>query len=131
MKETCGEPEIEPMFDKYQWRFWISGILTSITSLVGLVGNILSIITLMHKTMRNVFNNLMIVLCVADLLVIISSLPYSLKHLNLFRSIVDPLLHLSDCLSHVAVSISVFMTICITLERHFAVCSPLTYQVCL
>ena len=72
----------------------------------------------------------MIALCIADILVIISSLSYSLKHLHpMFSSMVDPLLHLSDCLSHVAVSISVFMTICITLERYFAVCSPLTYQV--
>ena len=80
--------------------------------------------------MRNVFNNLMIFLCVADLMVIISSLSYSFQHLHpLLQSVTEPLLQLSDCLSHVSVTISVFMTISITLERYFAVCSPLTYQV--
>ena len=80
--------------------------------------------------MRNVFNNLMIFLCVADLMVIISSLSYSFQHLHpLLEDVTEPLLQLSDCLSHVSVTISVFMTISITLERYFAVCSPLTYQV--
>ena len=80
--------------------------------------------------MRNVFNNLMIFLCVADLMVIISSLSYSFQHLHpLLEDVTEPLLQLSDCLSHVSVTVSVFMTISITLERYFAVCSPLTYQV--
>ena len=80
--------------------------------------------------MSNVFNHLMIFLCTADILVIISSMAISLQNLHpKLISVLDPLISYSDCVSHVSITASVFFTISITIERYIAVCSPLTYQV--
>ena len=79
--------------------------------------------------MSNVFNHLMIFLCTADILVIISAMANSLQNLHpKLISVMDPLISYSDCVSHVSITASVFFTISITIERYIAVCSPLTYQ---
>ena len=80
--------------------------------------------------MRNVFNHLMMFLCTADLLVIISAMALSLQNLHpQLIGVLDPFISYSDCVSHVSITASVFFTISITIERYIAVCSPLTYQV--
>ena len=80
--------------------------------------------------MRNVFNHLMIFLCTADILVILSAMAMSLQNLHpKLISVMEPLISYSDCVSHVSITASVFFTISITIERYIAVCSPLTYQV--
>ena len=80
--------------------------------------------------MSNVFNHLMIFLCSADILVIISAMANSLQNLHpKLISVMEPLISYSDCVSHVSITASVFFTISITIERYIAVCSPLTYQV--
>ena len=43
--------------------------------------------------------------------------------------LINRILPVSDSLAHVGVTASVFLTLAITLERHTAVCQPLTYQV--
>ena len=79
--------------------------------------------------MSNVFNHLLVVLCMADLLVIFSNLVLAVKSLKVGRSpFLNHLLIVSDGVSHIAVSLSVFMTIAISVERYFAVCSAFTYQ---
>ena len=84
----------------------------------------------MSRSMSNVFNHLMMFLCTADILVIISAMAMSLQNLHpKLVSVMDPLISYSDCVSHVSITASVFLTISITIERYIAVCSPLTYQV--
>ena len=79
--------------------------------------------------MRNVFNHLLVVLCIADILVILSSLALAVKTLNSGSSLLpNQLVVLSDGVSHIAVSSSVFITISITVERYIAIRSPFTYQ---
>ncbi|XP_023331090.1 FMRFamide receptor isoform X2 [Eurytemora carolleeae] len=121
----CG---YEPNYrDLAPYTFWITGILSLLLGLFGLAGNILSIIVLMQKRMSSVFNHLLVLLCCADILVTLTGLIFSFKVLipGLYMRTVLPI---SDSLAHVAVTASVFFTVAISLERHTAVCSPLTYQ---
>ena len=79
--------------------------------------------------MRNVFNKLLVVLCMVDLLVILSNLILAYKTMFPLSSVLKILTPWSDGLCHVSVSASVLMTIPITVERFYAVSSPLTYQI--
>ena len=79
--------------------------------------------------MQNVFNKLLVVLCMVDLLVILSNLVLAGKTLFPLCSALQILTPWSDGLCHIAVSASVFMTIAITVERFYAVSSPFTYQI--
>ena len=78
--------------------------------------------------MRNVFNYLLVSLCIADLFVILSSLVYALKTLNKGAFLLDELDVVNDGVSHITISISIFLTMALTIERYFAICSAFTYQ---
>ena len=77
--------------------------------------------------MWNVFNHILTVLCLVDLVVIFSNLSIALRTLNP-TLISHTTVHWSDCICHIAVSCSVFLTISITIERYLAVFSPIEYQ---
>ena len=79
--------------------------------------------------MRNVFNKLLVVLCMVDLLVIMTNLIVAGKTIFPHSSVLQVLTPWSDGLCHVAISASVFMTITITVERYYAVSSPYSYQI--
>ena len=79
--------------------------------------------------MNNMFNKLLVILCMVDLLVILPNLILACTTLFPQSSIFHSLTPWSDGLCHVAISASVFMTIAITLERYYAVSSPYTYQI--
>ena len=79
--------------------------------------------------MSNLFNKLLVVLCMVDLLVILSNLLLAGKTLFPQISILQILTPWCDCLFHVAISASVFLTIAITAERYYAVSSPYTYKI--
>ena len=78
--------------------------------------------------MHNVFNHLLVSLCLADLLVILTNLALALRTLNPGSSLLYQLAPWTDGLCHIGVSCSVFLTVSITLERYYAVCSPIAYQ---
>ena len=76
----------------------------------------------------NVFNKLLVALCCADLLVLLTN---SVTVIKIFFPDNPDLLAVApwtDSLCHMAVSASVFLMVTITLERHYAVCYPLEYQ---
>ena len=75
------------------------------------------------------FNDLLVILCMADLLVILSNLILSSRTMLPQNTILSIICSLSDGLCHVAISVSVFMTITITIERYSAISSPFTYQI--
>ena len=79
--------------------------------------------------MSNLFNKLLVILCMVDLLVILSTLILAGKTLFPKNYILNMLTPWCDCLCHIAISASVFMTITITVERYCAVNSPYTYQI--
>ena len=78
--------------------------------------------------MRNVFNHLLATLCMADMMVILTNLVFSINTLCPNNPFLSTLVPVSDGLCHIAVTASVFLTIAITVERFYAVCSPFTYQ---
>ena len=76
--------------------------------------------------MHNVFNHLLVSL--ADLLVILTNLALAVRTFNPGSSLLYQLAPWTDSLCHIGVSCSVFLTVSITLERYYAVCSPIAYQ---
>lgn len=77
--------------------------------------------------MRNIFNDLLSALCIADLVVILTSVVASLRSLQV--AVPYTLYAISEGICHVGTTASVFMTVSITAERLAAVCHPHTYQV--
>ena len=75
------------------------------------------------------FNDLPVLLCMVDLLVIFSNLILSAKTLIPHNSMVPVILPWIEGLCHIALSASVFLTITITTERYCAVSSPYTYKI--
>ena len=78
--------------------------------------------------MHNVFNHLLVSLCLADLLVILTNLALAAKAVYPESSLLSQLAPWTDGLCHIGVSCSVFLTMSITVERYYAVCSPIVYQ---
>ena len=78
------------------------------------------------RNMRNVFNHLLVFLCVADMIVILTNLFLSIR--VFIPTLLPELGPWSDGICHIAVTGSVFLTIAITVERYYAICSPHTYQ---
>ena len=79
--------------------------------------------------MRNIFNTLLVLLCMADILVILTILMLSARSLVNQNHLLDILFPLSEGLCHVAISASIFMTVTITVERYVAVSRPYSYQI--
>ena len=107
--------------------FWCPGVATFSTACVGVVGNLLSIIVLSQKSMASVFNHLLLSLCLSDLLFLLSNLAMSpmMMHHFLYPSY---LYHASECLCHVTLAASIFLTTSLSMERYQAVCDPHFYQ---
>ena len=78
--------------------------------------------------MFSVFNHLLVSLCLADMVVLLTNLSLALKTVSPSSSTLSQVASWSDGLCHIAVSGSVFFTIAITVERYYAVHSPLNYQ---
>ena len=76
----------------------------------------------------NVFNKLLVTLCCADLLVLLTNSVTVLK--IFFPDSLDlvAVAPWTDSVCHMAVSASVFLMVSISLERHYAVCYPQEFQ---
>ena len=79
--------------------------------------------------MRNIFNYLLVALCMVDLMVILTNLVTAGKTFLPQSVLLLRLAPWTDAICHIAVSASVFITIAITMERYQAVCFPYTYQI--
>ena len=108
--------------------FWCSGVATVLTSCIGIVGNLLSILVLTQQSMVSVFNHLLLFLCLSDLVFLLTSLamsPVAMEYHDLYPA---ELYHASECVCHVALAASIFLTASLSIERHQAVCVPHSYQ---
>ena len=66
--------------------FWTSGVATIITASLGIEVKLLSILVLCKKVMSSMFHNLLLFLCMSDLVFLLSSLamsPVALRYYNL------------------------------------------------
>ena len=94
MREKCGFVAGESqLFSTI--KYYLSGPVTLLTAIFGTVGSLLSFLTLGHRSgqsrsgkknyslffssMKNVFNHLLAVLCLVDLLVILTNMIHSVK----------------------------------------------------
>ena len=98
--------------------FWSSGVATIITASLGVVGNLLSMLVLTRKVMSSMFNKLLLSLCLADLVFLLSSLAMSPIALQYYTLYPLPVYHAAECLCHVSLAVSVFLTASISIERH-------------
>ena len=81
-----------------------------------LVGNLLSVVVLCQTSMYSFFHKLLAFLCLADFLFIIPNIILSvLLIFNIYESIFYPI---CECLSHVSLAASIFLTAGITFERY-------------
>ena len=125
----CGVKEAEDSSALVTTKIVVTGYLTLITIGLGLLGNILSIITLLHKIMiTNVFNQLLVSLCSADILVIVTGLVTTVKIFYPHSQTLHTIAPWSDGLCHISLSASVFLVVSITVERYQAVVHPHAYQ---
>ena len=98
--------------------FWVSGVATIITASLGLVGNLLGMLVLTREVMSSMFNKLLLSLCLADLVFLLSSLamsPIALQYYTLYPLHVY---HAMECLCHLSLAVSVFLTATLSIERH-------------
>ena len=110
--------------------FWSSGVSTILTACLGMLGNLLSILVLTRKEMSSMFNKLLLFLCLADLVFLLSSLGMSPIALQIYGIYPVWVYNMFECLCHVTLAISVFLTTSITIERHQASIYSILAQAC-
>ena len=91
---------------------------TLTTSSFGLLGNLVSMLVLSKKNMSSVFNHLLICLCLADVVFLLSNLLMSPIAMGQYTTIFIQLFHVSECISHVSLATSIFITVSISIERY-------------
>jgi len=131
----AGWEEYQPL-----WEFWVPGVLLPTIGLLGLLGNAISIFILSRPQMRSSINCLLIGLASFDIVLILTSilmfgLPSIYTHslvmgesrlLSLYFHRVFP--YITPVVFPVGLisqTGSVYLTICVTIERYVAVCHPL------
>ena len=130
---TGGEAayELESVF----FEFVVPGALLNTIGLLGLVGNLISVIVLSRPQMKSSINVILIGLASADSILIVTSilmfgLPavhaynpnlFSFYRFNVFPYI-TPFVY---PIGMIAQTGSVYLTLCVTVERYVAVCLPL------
>ena len=77
--------------------------------------------------MRNIFNTLLVLLFMANVIVILSILMLSARSLVNQNHLLDILFPLKEGICHVTISASIFMTVTITVESYVAVSRPYSY----
>ncbi|XP_059088074.1 FMRFamide receptor-like isoform X2 [Tigriopus californicus] len=110
--------------------FWVEGVSLGLTGVIGIIGNILTGVVLSKISLKNVFNQLILVLCAFDTLFnAFSVLEYSLKkafglisystpiYVILWPKFIYPL-------QNITYSASLCITMAIAIERYLAVCHP-------
>ncbi|XP_076042472.1 uncharacterized protein LOC143026264 isoform X2 [Oratosquilla oratoria] len=95
--------------------------------LLGMVGNTLVIVTLLqNRKMRTVTNVFLLNLAIADLLLGVFCMPFTLVG-SLLRDFIfgDVMCRIIPYFQAVSVSVSVWTLVAISLERYYAICQPL------
>lgn len=128
---TCEHNEISSgqsrFLEKFGWWMEMCGNLP--VSLVGVVLNCVAVVVLSSSTMRsNFFNRLLICLAIFDNIYLLCEISEVFRHRyrtygqqHIFVTFVYPL-------RSVFMSSSIYMTVCLTLERHYAITSPMEYR---
>jgi len=108
--------------------FWVSGVATVVTSCFGIIGNLLSLVVLSRKIMFSMFNKLLMCVCLADLSFLVFNLAVCPNILMEEEVYPTALYYLLECIIHFCLSVSIFIIVSCTIERHQAVCYPHTYK---
>ncbi|CAB4067940.1 unnamed protein product [Lepeophtheirus salmonis] len=89
----CYNSSITKMESKVNIVFWVEGVILGIVAVLGIIGNILTIIVLARISLNNVFNQLILALCVTDCFFnVFSLIEYSAKKAFGFISYDTPIL---------------------------------------
>ena len=96
---------------------------TLTTTSCGLLGNLISILVLCKKNMASVFNHLLVCLCLADLVFLLSNLLMSPVAMGQYTGIFMDVYRVSECVSHVSLATSIFLTVSISIERYQVGCN--------
>ncbi|XP_040573069.1 FMRFamide receptor [Lepeophtheirus salmonis] len=126
----CYNSSITKMESKVNIVFWVEGVILGIVAVLGIIGNILTIIVLARISLNNVFNQLILALCVTDCFFnVFSLIEYSAKKAFGFISYDTPIY--KDLwpkfiypLHNITFTCSLFITLSVAIERYIAVCHP-------
>ncbi|KAF5270749.1 hypothetical protein FQA39_LY01487 [Lamprigera yunnana] len=123
--ENITEPDFVP-YDERPETYFVP-VLFFLVFVIGVIGNgTLVIIFMRHRTMRNVPNTYILSLALADLLVIITSVP--------FTSVIytveswpwgELICKLSETAKDISIGVSVFTLTALSADRFFAIVDPL------
>ncbi len=125
--------------DEYQFsvffEFVVPGALLNTIGLLGLVGNIISVVVLSRPQMKSSINVILIGLASADSILIVTSiLMFGLPAVNAYNAnlftyyrydIFPYITQFVYPVGMIAQTGSVYLTLCVTVERYVAVCLPL------
>ena len=114
----CNYPGTEELLQFQTIIFWISGVVTLTTASFGLFGNLVSMLVLCKKNVSSVFNHLLVCLCLADMVFLLSNLLMSPIAFGHYTTISIQVFHVSECISHVSLATSIFITVSISIERY-------------
>ena len=67
------------------WKFWITGVISTILIILGFVGNSIAMYILRKPKMRSAFNQLLIILCIIDSIFLLSNIPTTVMALGLSK----------------------------------------------
>jgi len=64
------------------WKFWLTGIISSVIIVLGFIGNGMAIYLLRRPKMKSAFNQLLIALCIFDTTFLLSNIPVTERALG-------------------------------------------------
>ena len=116
----------------FNWtKFWVEAVLINIVSTVGLLLNIFAIIALTNqKSIKNVFNYLMIILMYVDsVYLFINITRYTLDHIiysdRLYNQVFPHFLYPANNITMMA---SIWLTVALSHERYVAILRPMVHR---
>jgi len=138
---VCGFPGEEQYLTWTKFNLILEGYCNITLSVFGIIANILAICVFSKKSFKSNFNNLLISLAVCDLLFLVISISESVRRtfqdqeasnstlggqLTQIHHLLLP--HFLYPLHNILLSISIFMTVSISIERYLAIFHPLVYR---
>ncbi|XP_076284641.1 neuropeptide CCHamide-1 receptor-like isoform X1 [Lasioglossum baleicum] len=127
--QTKNETQNEEKYTPYEDRpeTYIVPIVFLLILLIGLTGNgVLALTILRHSNMRNVPNIYVFSLALGDLLVIMTSVPFTFTIYVLDSWPFGPeLCKFSECVKDISVGVSVFTLTALSADRFFAIVDPM------
>ena len=109
-------------------KFFLEGVIRCFISVVGILGNLASIFILTRKELISLFNQLLVVLVIYDLIYLLTTMMDSMAKIGIapeIHAIIAP--YTFYPMNAIAMMGSIYMTMAVGMERYIAVTYPMEY----